>query len=231
MNVWVNNLKTYSGHLIVFEGIDGSGKSICIQNLFKKLSIACFDVVNFAEPSNGIFGTQIREAASSGGKLPDPQIVADLFVKDRIENRDKNLLPALREDKIVLLDRYFYSNIAYQGVDLSPEYIFELNKNVILNPDLTFLFDIDVDTALTRIIKNRAKTTSFEKKEFLEKVKTIYNSLESSIIRRIDAHRNLTEVCKEIYAIIINFLVATKKGQAIECIGKTLDSGVNRMSI
>lgn len=213
----------------MFEGIDGSGKSSGSDEVLKQLLVEGFDLVKFSEPSNGIFGRQIREAASFG-KLPSPSELTDLFIKDRIENRDLNLLPALQEGKIVLLDRYFYSNIAYQGIDLSPEYIFELNKDVILNPDLVFLFDVDVDTALNRIRTNRNKTTGFEKREYLQKVKAIYDSFESTNIRRIDARRDLSLVCEEVHAIMINFL-CSKKGQEIECTGKTSDSRTLGMSI
>lgn len=230
MNVCVHDLKTYSGQLIVFEGIDGSGKSSCLNKIAEQLTVGDFNVVKLAEPSNGIFGRQIREAASSG-ELPPPFELTSLFIKDRIENRDSNLLPALQEGKItVLLDRYFYSNIAYQGIDLSPEYVFELNKDVILNPDLVFILDIDVDTALERIRINRNKTTGFEKREYLQKVKAIYDSFESANIRRIDARRDLSLVCEEVHAITINFLFS-KEGQEIECTGKTSDSRTLGMSI
>lgn len=204
MNTWVKECE-YSGHLFVFEGIDGSGKSQNAKNISQRLKAEGQDVVNFMEPSNGSFGKQIREAASER-RLPDSTTLLDLFIKDRIENRDKNLLPSLKGGKIVILDRYFYSNIAYQGVELSPQCIFELNKHIVLNPDMTFIFDVSVDIAISRITRNRGKTTEFEKKEYLKKVKAIYDCFEASNIRKIDAHRDLNTVCREIYECIVNLL-------------------------
>lgn len=197
--------------------------------MFERLSAESLDVVRFTEPSNGIYGQQIRKAASIG-KLPSSSELANLFIKDRIENRDVNLLPALQAGKIVLLDRYFYSSVAYQGVDLTPEHVWKLNQAVILDPDLIFILDIDVDAALARIEKNREKTTGFEKREYLCKVKAIYDSFEFSNLRRIDARRNLDLVCDEVHTLIINFL-CSKKGQEIECTGKTSNSGTGGMSV
>ena len=87
--------------------------------------------------------------------------------------------------KIVILDRYYYSNGCYQGArGLNVNDIIDKNLEFALKPDITFIIDLPVDVALERIKNNREETAIlFEKKEYLEKVRNNYLNLSFSEIK------------------------------------------------
>ncbi len=166
---------------IVFEGIDGSGKSTQSLKLFNYLKEQGFTVFHGMEPTNGEYGSHIREILK-GDEIPSAEKQVELFILDRKENIKNNVQPVLEKQGIVILDRYMYSNMAYQGaMGLSPEFI--LNKNLAENfpePNRVYLIDITPETAINRITKRNSqgeqKNDFFEKASFLDKVRNIYLS-------------------------------------------------------
>jgi len=128
----------HKGFLIVFEGIDGAGKSTQAEILMKTLQEKGFSVVYFREPSEGKWGREIKMKAAHPDSL-SPEEELELFLKDRKENVEKNLKPALRGKRIVLLDRYYFSTIAYQGAKgIDQERIKRMNEGFVVEPDLVF---------------------------------------------------------------------------------------------
>ena len=103
------------GLLIVFEGIDGTGKSTQLSLLAEYLREKGFAVIETREPTDGQFGQQIR-ALYTNRNCVSPEQELELFLADRREHVQNVLAPALQEGKIVLCDRYFLSTAAYQGV-------------------------------------------------------------------------------------------------------------------
>ena len=208
MNINLFKTRNYSGKLIVYEGIDGSGKSTVAKAVAVALRLptAGFTAHYLFEPTNNHYGRMLRSAAASGKRFSVHEEAA-LFVKDRVANRDANLLPALMSGHIVNLDRYFHSSIAYQGVSgLAPETVFEMNKPVILDADLVLIFEVPVETALARIHTNRDSTTAFETKEFLEKTEAVYQSFEADNIRRIDSTQSLPYVLTQVLQLVRGIL-------------------------
>src|SRR4030042_5497767 len=102
------------GLLIVFEGIDGAGKSTQARLLLRKVRAIGCEAISFREPTRGKWGRAIKRMAKTAGSLT-PEEELDLFIKDRKENVRNNIKPALSGRKVVILDRYYYSTIAYQG--------------------------------------------------------------------------------------------------------------------
>jgi dTMP kinase len=100
--------------LIVFEGIDGTGKTTCADKLLVYLVSKGLDCAKFSEPSHSKYGMKIRNAMN-GKKRLSVERETELFVKDRKVDVKENIKPALKEGKIVLLDRYYFSTAAYQG--------------------------------------------------------------------------------------------------------------------
>ncbi|ACX72871.1 thymidylate kinase [Methanocaldococcus vulcanius M7] len=150
---------------IVFEGIDGSGKTTISKKLAK--SINAFWTY---EPSNSVVGELIRKILSGNVKVDD-KTLALLFSADRIEH-NKKIKEELRYRDVVC-DRYLYSSIAYQSVaGVDEDFIRSINRYA-LKPDLVFLLICDIETALKRINTKDI----FEKKEFLEKVQEKYLDL------------------------------------------------------
>ena len=165
---------------IVFEGIDGSGKGTIIKEtkiFLLQNGVSQKDIFVTAEPTNGFYGKKVRELLKTSPKpeLNAPQFL-DLYVADRKEHIEKELLPALKENKIILCDRYKYSTFVYQALQGIPvEKIKKLHEGMPV-PDLIFILDVPAKTALERISK-RKQLDSFEKKDFLEKVRNGFLSL------------------------------------------------------
>jgi dTMP kinase len=190
------------GVLIVFEGIDGSGKSTQAEILLKRLQEEDVDVVYFREPSTGKWGRKIKKKAIHPDSLT-PEEELDLFLKDRRENVAKNLKPALKKKKVVILDRYYYSTIAYQGAKgIDEELIRRMNEEFAVEPDLVFIFDIDPKKGLERIENRKKKDRLFEREDYLVKVSEIFRSFRGKKFVHIDALKSKEKISKEIEEIV-----------------------------
>ncbi|MFC2170072.1 dTMP kinase, partial [Acidobacteriota bacterium] len=178
------------GILIVFEGIDGVGKTTQALILLNRLQERGIEAVYFREPSNSKWGRKIKEKAAFADSIT-PEEELDLFQKDRKENLKRNLKPVLKENKVIILDRYYFSTIAYQGAKgIDPAKIREINEKFALKPDLVFILDIEVEKGLRRIEEGREKRDMlFEREEYLVKVREIFKSFKGKNIIHIDALR------------------------------------------
>lgn len=165
---------------IVFEGIDGSGKSTQCDMLYRYITDKGTDVKKLAEPTSGRWGTELRTMLKSSTPPPvETQI--DLFIKDRIDDCEKNIIPCINSGITVVMDRYFYSNAAYQGVSgITPAEIIDRNRREGFPlPDRIYFIDIPAETAMKRILERNGSgnTELFEKKEFLEIVRKNFLSI------------------------------------------------------
>jgi len=195
------------GILIVFEGIDGSGKSTQAKILLERLQEEDFDAVYFREPSKGKWGRKIKKKALHPDSL-SPEEELDLFQKDRRENVEKNLKPALKKKRIVILDRYYYSTIAYQGAKgIDEKLIRRINEEFIVEPDLVFIFDIDPKRGLERIENRKKKDKLFEREDYLVKVREIFRSFKGEKFVHIDALKSKEEISKEIQEIVFPIIL------------------------
>jgi len=200
------SMKVKKGILIVFEGIDGSGKSTQVRILQKILADKGLDVVVFREPSQSPWGQKIKEKAA----LPDslsPEEELDLFIKDRKDNVRKNLRPALKKNKIVLLDRYYFSTMAYQGAKgIDVERIRRLNEQFAVRPDLVFILDVDAEKGLNRIQDRRNKDLLFERQDFLVEVRKIFRSFQGENIFHIDSVNTLDDISDQIASVVFEYI-------------------------
>jgi dTMP kinase len=199
------------GRLIVFEGIDGSGKTTQVRGLLKALGQLGYDAVGFREPTTGRWGRQIRKHARLSGSL-SPEEELSLFVKDRAENVARNLKPALAAGKIVLLDRYYFSTIAYQGAKgLDPDRIRRMNERIAVKPDLVFILDIGAGPGLDRIHLRKRRDFLFERERYLRRVRAIFLSLRGRKFVHLDAARPRAEIGKEILACVLRLLERNRR--------------------
>ncbi len=188
--------------LIAIEGIDGSGKTTIASYISKILKERGYDVIVLKEPSDSEYGRKLKELNK---RLP-PEEECKLFLLDRIEDVKKNILPALKSGKIVIMDRYYLSNVAYQSArGLDPEKIRRDNEKIAPKPDLTIILDLDPEIALERI-KNRGKPSPFEGLEYLRKVRENFLKFADNNSVIIDASRDLDEVKKDVEKILQRFL-------------------------
>lgn len=201
---WKVNKK---GTFICIEGLDGSGKTTHAKLLAKKLGKS-HNAVYTAEPSRGKIGTFIRERCLYGEKRLSTVVEALLFAADRIEHVETEVLPALHQGKLVISDRYLYSSLAYQGAaGLSLEWIEKINEHA-LRPDLAFFIDVAPKTAIHRLKPNKSL---MENMETQQKVRKIYlKFVEKRLLTRINGDQPKNEVAKELYAVVMKFLNASR---------------------
>lgn len=165
------------GLFIVLEGIDGTGKSTQTQSLARWFEEQGREVVCSREPTDGPWGRQIRATAATGRLAPEEEL--ELFLRDRRQHVEELISPALAAGKVVILDRYYFSTMAYQGCrGFDPAEIRRRNEDFAPQPDLLFILDLDVDTALTRIGVRGDVANEFEKRDALAKCREIFLSLE-----------------------------------------------------
>jgi dTMP kinase len=197
---------TLPGKLIVLEGIDGSGKSTQAKTLLRKLRARGLKAVLFREPTGGKWGRLIREKAGQADSLT-PEEELDLFVRDRREDVEKNLAPALADGKIVVLDRYYFSTIAYQGAKgIDPGRIRRMNERFALRPDIVFIIDVDPALGLSRIGGRKRREELFEREDYLVKVREIFNTLRGPRIVHIDGGRDPRAIGDKILSRVLEIL-------------------------
>jgi len=195
------------GLLIVIEGIDGAGKSTQARILLRKLKSLGHNAVAFREPTRGKWGREIKKLAKRSGSVSPEEELA-LFIRDRKENVEKSLKPALLTKKIVVLDRYYYSTIAYQGAKgIDPARIKRLNEKFAVKPDMVIILDIDAGKGLARIHNRTRKDLLFERKAYLVKVRKIFKSFQGRKFIHIDASRSRKEISAEILAHVQRLLL------------------------
>lgn len=192
------------GIFIVFEGIDGGGKSTQIEMLAEYIKDLGYDVEFHIEPTEGVIGSILWTYMKSKNRSFNPETEALLFAADRIEH-GKSIIKALEAGKVVISDRYIHSSLAYQGAaGVDFDWMRTLNKYV-LKPSLVILLDIDPEKSLERV-SNRDKTV-FEEIEYLKKVRNEYLSYSSAgELEVIDATMSIKDVHLEIIKLIKKFL-------------------------
>jgi dTMP kinase len=191
------------GLFIVIEGIDGTGKSTQAKRLGAWFVSQGREVVLSREPTDGPWGKKLRESAATGRLAPEDEL--QYFLNDRRQHVEEKIIPALAEGKVVILDRYYFSTMAYQGArGFDPAEIRRLNEEFAPVPDLLLILDLDVDTAHQRIGHRGDSTNEFEKKESLERCREIFLSLkDESFVRVIDSAGDLDDVSERIHCIVM----------------------------
>lgn len=182
------------GKLIVFEGTDGTGKSTQLRLLGDYLQDKGHSILTTREPTEGHHGQKIRSLYMDRDRYSREEEL-ELFLADRREHVQQVLAPALEQGKVILCDRYFLSTVAYQGArGFDPEHILELN-HFAPDPDLALLFQVPLDTGLSRITSGRGEELNdFEQRDNLARVAAIFSAIKRPYIRPIDARGPIAEV-------------------------------------
>jgi dTMP kinase len=193
--------------LIVFDGIDGSGKTTYANLLRVVLERDGYSVILTKEPTDGKWGKIIKEIMFKSRELEGRgKELLELFINDRKEHVEKVIQPSLKDGKIVIVDRYYFSTIAYQGaLGIDPGEIKKINESFAPIPDLVFLLDISPERALSRIKINRGDIPNlFEEKKYLIEVSRIFNNINEPYIIKIDAERPIHEIFGDILYVVDN---------------------------
>jgi dTMP kinase len=189
---------------IVFEGIDGSGKTTQAKMLADRLAEGGVPVLLTSEPSDSPAGLAIKSMKTRLATEEE----ARLFTEDRRHHVEHVIKPALKEGRTLVCDRYIYSSAAYQGArGIDTETIIATNSEFAPAADITFLLEIPVEVALSRIAGKRSEGFSpFELKEDLMAVDAIYRKLTDSLVYRVDGAHPVGHVHEKILEILIQIL-------------------------
>lgn len=189
---------------ICVEGLDGCGKTTQAKLLVRNLKRMGYAAVYTAEPTSGKIGQFIRKYCLHGGKRASAIVEALLFAADRFEHVNNEIIPALKEGKIVVSDRYVYSSLAYQGAaGLDLKWIEALNVHA-LRPSLAIFIDVEPEIAIKRL---KSKKSIMEDFETQKKVRSVYlGFVEKGELVRIDGNKSKAEVAETILNFVTNFL-------------------------
>jgi dTMP kinase len=194
------------GLFIVIEGIDGTGKSTQVKRLGDWFESQGREVVLSREPTAGPWGSKVRESAASGRLSAAEEL--QCFLNDRAEHVRELIRPALAAGKVVILDRYYFSTMAYQGArGFDPVEIRRRNEEFAPVPDRLLIMDLDVDTALERIGVRGDTANEFEKRDSLERCREIFLSLrDESFVRVVPSGGSLDEVAEQVCLAVSDLL-------------------------
>ena len=189
------------GVLVNLEGIDGCGKSTQSKLLREKLEEKGEKVLILKEPTKRPHGQKLWDVLHGKRKASNEEIL-ELFVLDRKQHVEEKIQPALDDGTMVLMDRYYYSSMAYQvagGIDVE-----EIRKKHVFapKPDVVLIFDLPVSVALERV-KGHSDADEFEKEEHLEKVREAYLDLENDpLVRIVDATGTPEEIFGNVWKLV-----------------------------
>ncbi len=194
---------------IAFEGIDGSGKSTQLQLLAQRLTDEGRNVFVTCEPSHGPVGRFIRRSLRDDKAL-DAHTLALLFTADRLLHIE-DMRAAMEEGQTVLCDRYVLSSMAYNGMDLSEDWVATLNAPVLdrLLPDAVILIDISPELAMARIRSRGDAAERYEKIDALAKIRAAYLRLAKTAtfpVYVLNGEQPVPALAEEIFAALSPWL-------------------------
>jgi dTMP kinase len=217
----MSTTEPHRGLFITFEGIDGSGKTTQMRLLAARLREAGHEVLETYEPGGTPIGTQVRRIlldAANQDLCPTAELL--LYFACRAQNVEQWILPALREGQVVLSDRFTDSTLVYQGVGrrLGRDVVLALDRIAChgLQPDLTLLIDIDLETSLARA-QARNRTLLDQDQSFAEtrmddqevafhrRVREAYAELAAAEPQRIvvmDGRRDVATLAKALWDVV-----------------------------
>ena len=202
-----------NGILISLEGPDGAGKTTVLKEILPEIQKMKREIVPTREPGGVRVAEEIRQIILDPKNTEiDAKTELMLFAAARRLHMQEKMLPALRAGKVVIVDRFIDSSVAYQGYgrDLGVEVVDWLNYFATdgLKPDLTLYFDVDTDVALERIMKNRADEVNrldLERAEMHRKVREGYLEIvakEPERFVKIDASQPLEKVVADTLSVL-----------------------------
>lgn len=192
------------GLFITFEGTDGCGKTTQIELLKRYLEEKGYKVVLTREPGAKGLGEKLREILLNYDGDVSSNCESFLFLADRAQHIDMLIKPAIERGEVVLCDRHTDSTVAYQGYGRG----LDLNQIKMLNdiatngvkPDMTFVFDIDIETAQERVGKTKDRMESAGI-EFFKRVRQGYLEIAKSEPERVkvlDATQTIDDISSQV---------------------------------
>ena len=193
---------------IVFEGVDGAGKSTQLKFFVEWLQANHYDVVTCKDPGSTELGEQLRAILLGRHDVPiHMRTEMMMFTTARTQLVQQIVKPAIESGKTVVLDRYIFSTVVYQGHagGLDPDELWKVNQIATegLLPDLTFVLDLPVDVEVTRLGKSLDRMES-RGVEYMQRVRDGFLKEAErwpDKVEIVNADRSADEIQKEIRAI------------------------------
>jgi len=205
-----------NGKFITFEGPEGSGKTSVIIGVVKYLEEEGYSVLTTREPGGIKIAEDIRSIILDKDNVEmDAHAEALLFAASRSQHFNEKILPALKENKVIICDRFIDSSLAYQGHarGLGIDQVYEINKFAIGDslPELTLFIDVPPRVGLERVFTNIRKIDrlDLETLEFHEKVYEGYMIIAKKYQNRfkiVDGTQPIEKVIEDAIKIIKNIL-------------------------
>ena len=200
------------GRLIVFEGLDGAGTTTQAKILAERLQKQGRTAYLAHQPSEGPVGLLIRQVLAGRAATPqadgklgvvDERVMALLFAADRLDHLNSQIEPRLSRGEDVILDRYTLSSLAYQGVNVSHDFIHGANR-FARRPDLTLFLYVPATIALERVRSRGAKLERYENAQQLSQIEREYSRLVGTLasVVSIDGTRPIQDVADLCYAAL-----------------------------
>ncbi len=196
-----------SGHFIVLEGLDGSGKTSIARRLSQFLVEKNIDAILTKEPTENFH----RDAELEGKRdyISSMRLFFE-FTADRITHSEV-IGKWVSEGKTVVCDRFLYSSLAYQGTIICTKFesnedgigwMREVSRVIHLKPEMCIYLDIDPETAMSRISGRMDSASGFEELEFLRAVRNTYLTLPECREGMIDASKSLEDTLESVKSMI-----------------------------
>lgn len=203
------------GVLITFEGVEGSGKSTQALRLVRHLEEHGVDCLFSREPGGTGIGERIRDVLlDPANSRMDPRTELFLYLASRNQHVRERILPALGAGRVVVLDRFADSSVAYQGGGrgIGEKPVSRLNKlaTAALRPDLTLLVDVPVQVGKARKSKDALDRLETERVEFHDRVRSSYLRLAGRApkrVRLLDGTKSESELATQVQSIVEELLV------------------------
>lgn len=190
------------GVLVVFEGIDGGGKTTQAGLLKAACEAAGLPVRLSKEPTDGQHGARLRASAATGRLSAEEEL--ELFILDRRAHVEQVIQPALDAGEIIILDRYYFSTAAYQGIrGLDVDDILKRNEAFSPAPDLLVILDVEPRVGLSRVHGRGDVANLFEREDDLAKCAEIFRGIERPYLARIDATGAVEAIQQEIWSRLV----------------------------
>lgn len=192
-----------SPKFIVFEGPDGSGQTTQANLLNQHLTKQGVSILLTKEPTTtSKTADVIKKVLGKEIKVP-PEKLQQLFTDDRKEHLEKEIMPALKEGRTVICDRYFFSSFAFGSLQCDLNWLIKINKK-FPEPDLTFIINVRAETCIERIKNRGSKFDFFEEKEKLTKIMKNYLNISKMFgnIYVIDGEKTINKVHQQVLKVV-----------------------------
>lgn len=202
------------GIFITFEGGEGSGKTTIINSLVERLESEGLQVVRTREPGGIDISEQIRNVILNVKNINmTKETETLLYAASRMQHLSERVIPALKDGKVIICDRYLDSSLAYQGYarEIGMDNVLMAN-HFALNflPDITFFIDVRPEVGLKRISgRDKIDRLDLESLEFHNRVYEGYLEVCKMYPQRvikIDGEREINEVIKDVINHTLEYL-------------------------